>query len=162
MLEIWIPPKSTPTDTHVPYTKLFRAGQRRFVRGGAGFSVAAPGARAAYRSLARTHARQPAGGIPVRVAAAGPGRGAGDALVARNVRLQLRDLHLDHVGHGVRWRRQPVRPADLGDGGGHHERSTAVGPAPGARDGADGGLEIRKSPRLASSHECASRMPPYA
>src|SRR3546814_9322415 len=70
-------------------------GQRRFVRGGAGFAVAAPGARAAYRSLARTHARQPAGGIPVRVAAAGPGRGAGDALVARNVRLQLRDFHLE-------------------------------------------------------------------
>src|SRR3546814_7299897 len=71
----------------------------------------------------------------------------GDALVARNVRLQLRDFHLDHVGHGVRWRRQPVRPADLGDGGGHHERGPAVGPAPGARGGADGGLGGRVRPQ---------------
>src|SRR3546814_17533127 len=134
------PPRSTRTDTLFPYTTLFRSGQRRFVRGGAGFAVAAPGARAAYRSLARTHARQPAGGIPVRVAAAGPGRGAGDALVARNVRLQLLDLHLDHVRNAVRWRRKPVTPTDHGHGGALTERNPAVGTAPRARAVSEGVL----------------------
>ncbi|CAA9335153.1 MAG: Uncharacterized MFS-type transporter, partial [uncultured Lysobacter sp.] len=115
-------------------------GQRGVVCGRAGHDPLPAQARAACRATARAHAWQHAGRLPLRRAAAGPGRGAGDARADRDVRLQLRAVRLDDVGHGVRRRCQPVRAAHLGDGGRHDERGVAVGAAADAGHGADGRL----------------------
>ncbi len=99
--------------------------QCRLVRCRPGIAVVSSKARITDRSSDSSHAPKPARRISLRVAASRSGRRARDAFSARHVWLQLRHIYLNDVGHHLPRRCEPIRPADLGNGGGYVKRGIA-------------------------------------